>query len=75
MSHENMLLSVLKDQIVYECEARVKILMFSTHMMNFFCYLPQKSTYRISSSVLKMSDFSRVRSTSENSDIFHTLDE
>ena len=33
------------------------------------------NTKNISSSVLKTSEFSRVRSTSENSDVFNTRDE
>ena len=50
--------------------------------LNFFpsvyiediCFIEANTEY-ISSSVLKTSEFSRVRSTSENSDIFNSRDE
>ena len=38
-------------------------------------YFFEVNTKYISSSALKTSEFSRVRSTSENSDVFNTLDE
>ena len=38
-------------------------------------YFFEMNTKNISSSVLKISEFSRVRSTSEHSDVFNTRDE
>ena len=53
---------------------KFKINMFnSKYIEDIYCYVVN-SQY-VSSSVLKTSDFLRVRSTSENSDVFNSRDE
>ena len=55
----------------------MKISMFSTHEMKYITdiYFFEVNTKYISSSVLKTSEFSRVRSTNENFDVFNLRDE
>ena len=48
---------------------------FATHEIYRGYILFEVNTKYISSSVLKTSEFSRVRSTSENSDVFNSRDE
>ena len=37
--------NVLKISIFHECVARVKLLIFSTHEMKYFWYMPKKSKF------------------------------